>query len=107
MRNVESIDATPGTLELPESRFTVSPRVESASSAVRGIGIVHTTSSITGMLPNEQRRHLFAASMLPGAAPSPNCMRRTFSCALPNVALGLPTMLLVAMCFSLLVTAVF
>ena len=62
MRNVESIDATPGTLELPESRFTVSPSVASAYSDVSGIGIVHTTSSITGMLPKEHFRHFVAAA---------------------------------------------
>ena len=108
MRNVESIDATPGTLEEPESRFTVSPRVVSASSGVSGRGIVHTTSSITGMLPKLHLRHFSAAPSAPGASPSPNGTRRTFSCESPNRARCLGTMLLLptlAM-FCLLVPAV-
>ena len=84
MRNVESIDATPGTLELPESRFTVSPSVVSASSGVSGSGIVHTTSSMTGMLPKLHRMHFCdwsrsAAATPVTGAPRPNGMRRTFS----------------------------
>src|ERR1700722_979019 len=77
MRNVESIDWTPGTDELPESRFTVSPNVAVASSIVSGKGIVQITSSMTGMFPNEQRRHFCAAPGVPGASPRPNGTRFT------------------------------
>src|SRR5271155_3570262 len=94
MRNVESIDCTPGTDELPESRFTVSPNVAMASSAVSGKGIVQMTSSTTGMLPKLQRRHFSAAPGVPGAWPSPNGTRRTFSRSCANFAVFLPMMLL-------------
>jgi hypothetical protein len=92
MRNVLSMLATPGTEDEPDKRLTVSPNVAVASSTARGRGIVHTTSSITGMLPKEHRRHFCAASG-EGACPRPNGIRFTRSCESPYTCLPFVAML--------------